>query len=72
MTDYMTIPEAALLWNAAPLHIRQACETHEIRGAIRFGRSWLIPGNAQRLEAGAGDRKDPAHWLPARENKGGK
>lgn len=71
MTDYITIPEAALLWKAAPLRIRQACEMHEIRGAVRFGRSWLIPWDTRQTEAKANDGKAPARCHQARERKGG-
>lgn len=50
MTNYMTIPEAARLWKAAPGIVRHECETHRILRAIRFGRSWLIPEDALRPE----------------------
>ena len=43
--QYMTIPEAAILWHTVPQRVRRGCETHQISGAVRFGRSWLIPEN---------------------------
>ena len=34
-------------------NIRTACEGRKIQGAVRFGRSWLIPQSAQlHLEEG--------------------
>ncbi len=61
MTQYMTIPEAALRWEIAPDAIRAGCLRHEIRGAVRFGRSWLIPESAQRLSMAenAGRKPEP-------------
>ncbi|MCI8856365.1 MAG: helix-turn-helix domain-containing protein [Clostridiaceae bacterium] len=51
--QYMTIPEAARLWRISPQNIRTACEDRKIQGAVRFGRSWLIPQSAQlHLEEG--------------------
>lgn len=51
MTQYMTIPEAAVRWRTAPQSVRHACEVHRIAGAVRFGRSWLIPDDAQQPES---------------------
>ncbi len=57
--QYMTIPEAAVLWRAVPQRVRLDCETHQISGAVRFGRSWLIPENTPRPQAAYGfDRND--------------
>ena len=47
---YMTIPEAALLWRTTSQNVRYACEVHKIDGAVRFGRSWLIPQSIGRPE----------------------
>lgn len=51
MIQYMTIPEAAILWRTTPESVRQACESHRINGAVRFGRSWWIPEALQQPEA---------------------
>ncbi len=50
MVQYMTIPEAAVLWETNPTAIRVGCVEHQIGGAVRFGRSWLIPETTQKLE----------------------
>ncbi len=50
MVQYMTIPEAAVLWQTSPTAIRVGCAEHQIGGAVRFGRSWLIPETAQKPE----------------------
>ena len=48
MTQYMTIPEAAVLWKTTPDVIRSRCVEHQISGAVRFGRSWLIPETVEK------------------------
>ena len=59
MIQYMTIPEAAVLWETNPTAIRVGCVEHQIGGAVRFGRSWLIPENTPRPQAAYGfDRND--------------
>lgn len=45
--EYMSIPEAARLWSAAPTALRRKCEEKRILGAVRFGYKWLIPAGAQ-------------------------
>ena len=50
MIQYMTIPEAAVLWKTSSTAIRVSCVEHQIGGAVRFGRSWLIPESAQKPE----------------------
>lgn len=48
MVQYMTIPEAAVLWKTTPDAIRSRCVEHQISGAVRFGRSWLIPETVEK------------------------
>ncbi len=48
MIHYMTIPEAARLWQLTPCLLRQICERKQIAGAVRFGSKWLIPEQAER------------------------
>lgn len=47
MNDYMSIPEAAVLWKTVPEVLRQECETNRIQGAVRFGYRWMIPADAK-------------------------
>ena len=48
MKEYMSIPEAAVLWKTFPYILRCECENHKILGAVRFGKRWLIPSDADR------------------------
>lgn len=47
MTDYMSIPEAAVLWKTFPKVLHQECETNRILGAVRFGYRWMIPADTE-------------------------
>lgn len=47
MERYMTLPEAARLWNIVPGALRRSCEEKRVAGAVRFGSRWLIPESAQ-------------------------
>ena len=47
MAEYMSIPEAAVLWKTLPRLLHQECETHHIVGAVRFGYRWMIPISAK-------------------------
>ena len=47
MNDYMSIPEAAVLWKTVPEVLHHECETNRIQGAVRFGYRWMIPAEAK-------------------------
>lgn len=47
MKEYMSIPEAAVLWNTFSYVLRRKCEEQQIAGAVRFGKRWLIPASAE-------------------------
>ena len=46
--EYMTVAEAALIWQLSEQMIRKQCRDGLIPGAIMNGRSWLIPDYAQK------------------------
>lgn len=46
MENYMSIPEAAVLWNTLADVLRRECEANKITGAVRFGYRWMIPTDA--------------------------
>lgn len=46
--DYMSVKEAAKLWNVSQRWIQKLCEENRIDGVKRFGRSWMIPKDAQK------------------------
>lgn len=48
MMDYMKIDEVAKHWGVSPRRIQALCSEGKIKGAIRFGRAWMIPKDTQK------------------------
>ena len=48
MDNYITIKELADRWNVTPRRIQRMCSEGRIEGAIKFGRDWAIPSDAER------------------------
>lgn len=46
--DYISVKEAAENWNVSERWVQKLCEEDRIDGVIRFGRSWMIPKEAQK------------------------
>jgi len=46
--DYITVQQAAVKWDRSERWVQKLCEDNRIEGAMRFGRSWMIPGDAGR------------------------
>lgn len=44
--DYITVKEAAQKWGVTPRRVQILCSQEKIKGAYRFGRSWMIPMRA--------------------------
>lgn len=45
---YMTIKETAAKWNLSERHVQTLCKSGVIYGAKKYGRSWMIPIDAQK------------------------
>ena len=43
MFEYMTVQEAAKLWEISERRIQKLCEENRIDGVVRLSRVWLIP-----------------------------
>ena len=43
MFEYMTVQEAANLWEISERRIQKLCEEKRIDGVVRLSRVWLIP-----------------------------
>lgn len=43
MFEYMTVQEAAKLWEISERRIQILCEERRIDGVVRLSRVWLIP-----------------------------
>ena len=54
MFEYMTVQDAAKLWEISERRIQKLCEENRIDGVVRLSRVWLIPKDAKKP---ADDRK---------------
>lgn len=46
--EFMSVRDAALLWNVSERRVQKFCEEGRVKGIQRFGRSWMIPKNAKK------------------------
>jgi len=46
--EYLKIEEVAGNWGISPRRLQTLCAAGKIGGAIRFGRAWMIPKDAQK------------------------
>jgi len=58
MKDYVTIKTIAEEWNLTPRRVQIMCADGKIPGAVKFGRDWAIPRDAEkpidmRIKSGA-------------------
>lgn len=48
MTNTMTVKEASVLWDLTERRVASLCKEGKIKGAVKKGRSWIIPKNAEK------------------------
>ena len=48
MMEYLTTTELSRIWNISSRRIGILCTDGRIEGAIKKGKMWLIPVNAQK------------------------
>lgn len=48
MFEYMTVQDAAKLWEISERRIQKLCEENRIDGVVRLSRVWLIPKDATK------------------------
>lgn len=48
MGEYLTIKETAEKWDVSIRWVQTLCATGKIEGAIKFGRDWAVPKDAER------------------------
>lgn len=48
MFEYMTVQEAAKLWELSERRVQKLCEGNRIDGVVRLSRVWLIPKDAKK------------------------
>lgn len=52
MVDTMFVKDAAKLWNISERRVSALCKNGKIKGAIKNGKSWLIPADTKKPEDG--------------------
>ena len=50
MINYLSVTEAAQKWGVSERSVRGYCADGKIHGAVRKGKTWLLPENAQKPE----------------------
>ncbi|QOV20116.1 helix-turn-helix domain-containing protein [Blautia liquoris] len=48
MFEYMTVQEAAKLWEISERRVQKLCEENRLEGVVRLSRVWLIPKDAKK------------------------
>ena len=48
--DYLTTSELSKLWGISSRRISLLCAEERIPGAIKKGKTWLVPSDAQKPE----------------------
>ncbi len=48
MNNTMTVKEAAILWDLTERRVASLCKEGKIKGAVKKGRSWIIPKSAEK------------------------
>lgn len=46
--EYIKVSEAAERFGISVHRVQELCKNHKIEGAVRFGRDWMIPKDAQK------------------------
>ena len=54
--EYKSVMQMAAQWGISDRRVRALCQQGKIRGAVRKGRAWLIPGNAEKPVDGRATR----------------
>lgn len=59
---YITAKEAAEKWGVTPRRVQILCANDRIKGAVRFGKSWMIPDGA--VLPNSANKDDPRLPMP--------
>lgn len=46
--DYLTTTEMSEVWGISPRRVALLCSNNRINGAIKKGKTWLIPSGAEK------------------------
>lgn len=48
MFEYMTVQDAAKLWELSERRVQRLCKENRIEGVLNINRMWLIPKEAEK------------------------
>ena len=60
--EYITVSQAAEKWGISTRRIQILCGSDRIKGAARFGSSWMIPANSERPIDARSKAKKQSGW----------
>ena len=64
-TQLMTASEAAGLWGITPRRVQVLCDKGKVRGAVKMGRTWIIPrGTPKPIDGRTREAKNDSMRLP--------
>lgn len=58
MKGYMSAREASYKWGVSESRVHKLCQAGRIPGLERFGRSWVIPADAEKPDDPRRNRTD--------------
>lgn len=62
--QYITAAQAAEKWGLTVRRVQDLCRNHQIHGAVRWGRDWMIPNDAHR----PADRRKKVNTVQVADN----
>lgn len=67
MMKMLTVDQVAANWNLSSRTVQNLCRNGRIPGAVNFGKSWMIPADAQRPVDGRSKAGKAAKEVPANQ-----
>ena len=68
INGYVTANEMAERWDLSPRRVQIMCANGEIKGAVKFGRSWAIPDDTERPSDGRVTTGEYKNWRKKAES----
>ena len=62
MNDYLTIKEVSVKWELTERRIQKLCSEGKIPGAVKFGRDWAVPKDAEKPPDGRITTGEYKNW----------
>lgn len=62
MNDYLTIKEVSVKWGLTERRIQKLCSEGKIPGAVKFGRDWAVPKDAEKPPDGRITTGEYKNW----------